>query len=40
MRSVRVNPDLPMQDPYPNDRIDTNEDNDTESTSSKKNEYY
>jgi len=33
-RSVRVNPDLPLQDPDPNDQIDTDEDNDTKSTSS------
>jgi len=33
-RSVRVNLDLPMQVPDPNDRMDTDEDNDTKYTNS------
>jgi len=35
-RSMRFNPDVPMQELDPNDRMDTDEDNDTESTSSSK----
>lgn len=35
-RSVRVNPNLPMQDLDPNDWMDTDEDNDVESTNSRK----
>lgn len=35
-RSKRVNLDLPMKEPNPNERMDTNDDNDTKSMSSSK----
>jgi len=34
--SVNINPNLPLQEPNPNDQLDTDENNDIESTSSSK----
>lgn len=35
-KNIRINHDLPMHEPNPNDRMDTDEDNEIESTNSSK----